>query len=139
VELIQEINEQARVTQLRSPEKLPTREELKGFLEQKLGRVKMTGKDTHRNRRTITVELQRYDIPEVIDDTANRVLRAFGLEYVDLIPGDPGPHGQTNKFVIHGAELRDQPGIVSRKPRPGRRRKMQRKINPFDTNLSLRN
>jgi len=91
-----------KLTQLKSSN-LPAPEELESYLEKKFDgavNVKWTGK------RTVTVVLPRYDIPEIIDDTANRALRAFGLEYADLNPGRPKSDGMTNKFSIFDPELK---------------------------------
>lgn len=105
MELLQELNRFARsktaTRQLRSPSRLPTLQSLETHLRQKFGNIKIQG-----NKRAVTVLLPWYDIPEKIEDIANRVLRAFGLEYTDLTPGKPGGlDGKTGKFTIYGPEL----------------------------------
>ena len=95
--------------QLKSSFNFPEPEELKAYLQKKFDGdiiLKWTGK------RTVTVILPRYGIPEIIDDAANRALRAFGLEYEDLTPGKPDAGGKTNKFSIWDPELkRGQPQL----------------------------
>jgi len=97
----------SQLLEVRQALNFPEPEELKTYLQKKFdGEIilKWTGK------RTVTVVLPRYDIPEIIDDAANRALRAFGLEYEDLTPGRPQPDGKTNKFSIWSPELkRGQP------------------------------
>ena len=102
MKLIKEINEQVR-SQLKSSLNFPEPEKLKAYLQKQFDgavSLKWTGK------RTVMVVLPRYDIPEIIDDAANRVLRAFGLEYEELTPGKPDKSGKTNKFSIWDPELK---------------------------------
>lgn len=105
MELLRELNRFARsnpITRpLRSPSSLPTLQNLETHLRQKFGNIKIRG-----SKRTVTVSLPWYDVPEKVEDIANRVLRAFGLEYTDLTPGKPGGlDGKTGKFTIYGPEL----------------------------------
>lgn len=127
MELIREINEQVRLTQLKSSFNYPEPKKLKAYLQKQFdGAVSLawTGK------RTVTVILPRYDIPEIIDDAANRALRAFGLEYEELTPGNPDAGGQTNKFSIYHPELkRSEPIISQRELKKERKRKVTDLLN----------
>ncbi len=58
-----------------APSKLPTLDNLKAHLEKQYGQVKVTG-----NEKRLTVTLPRNEIPEILEDKANRILRAFGLD-----------------------------------------------------------
>lgn len=90
--------------QVQSPHKLPTLDDLKSYLENQFGQIRIKG-----NKTTVTVTLPRFDDPEIIDDRANRALRAFGLNYMDLRPGKPKATGKatgmTRQFTIQEPEL----------------------------------
>ncbi len=103
MELLQELNHFTRSNPTRQlgHHRLPTLQNLETHLRQQFGDIKI-----RRSKRTVTVSLPWYDVPEKVEDIANRVLRAFGLEYTDLTPGKPGGlDGKTGKFTIYGPEL----------------------------------
>lgn len=83
--------------------KLPTLDDLKAHLEKQYGQVKVTGNETR-----LTVTLPRNEIPEILEDKANRILRAFGLDYTDLRPGKPKETGMTRIFTIYGPEINSE-------------------------------
>lgn len=98
--LIQKLNEQIALRKLRSAKGVPTFEELKQFLENRLGAERVK-----KRRRSIFVVMPWFDLPEKVEDMANDVLRRNGIEYSELTPGKPDSEGKTNKFQIFGPIL----------------------------------
>lgn len=92
------LNEELTHRQRQSPHRLPTLNDLKSYLEKQFGQIEITG-----NQARITVTLPKLDVPEIIEDRANRALRAFGLNYTDLSPGKET--GMTRKFTIYSPEI----------------------------------
>ncbi len=115
------------LTEARSALNFPEPEKLKAYLQKKFdGAVNLawTG------NRTVTIILPHYDIPEIIDDAANRALRAFGLEYEELTPGKPDAGGMTNKFSVYDPELkRSKPVMSQRELKKERRQKVADLLN----------
>lgn len=123
MEFLRALNEELTYKQLQSPNKLPTLADLKSYLEKQFGQVKVKG-----GRTTIVVVLPKFDEPEIVEDRANRALRAFGLDYTDLSPGKPKETGMTRQFTIYGPEI-DPAHYQEREQELQQKRERKKKLN----------
>ena len=118
MEFLRALNEELTQKQLQSPHRLPTLDDLKSYLEKQFGQVKIKG-----GKKTVIVTLPKFDIPDIVEDRANRALRAFGLNYTDLNPGKPKSAGMTRQFTIYGPEI-DPAHYRDREQKRERKRKL---------------